>query len=107
MEGLDLRWMWKRDRWAGLAFANENVWSRAARRKKQRSDSSIPRNADIMELDGSEEDEEMDENEAEGSIAIGLKITLTSDSVGIRWLQGFDYVLFESFCGMLRRHLAN
>lgn len=50
-----------------------------------------------------------DEDEDRGP-ALGFKIQLKKDSEGvsevmIRWLQGRDSVLFESFCGMLKRQL--
>jgi 23S rRNA (adenine1618-N6)-methyltransferase len=106
MDGLDLRWIWKQERGAGLAFANENVWSRAARRKKQQGRVNDLSNADSMEIDGREQEEDMEE-EAEEAVSLGVKISVSSESVGIRWLRGLDYVLFESFCGMLKRHLAN
>ena len=44
--------------------------------------------------------------------ALGVKIQLKQDKllengyvVSIRWLKGRDKVLFESFCGMLKRKL--
>jgi 23S rRNA (adenine1618-N6)-methyltransferase len=101
MCSLDLRWMWKQERWAGLAFANENVWSRAARRKKQRMGDGGLNTADSMEVDQDEE-EESDVD----TVQLGVKITVVPESVEIRWLRGLDNVLFESFCGMLKRHLA-
>lgn len=97
MVNLELRWMWKQERWAGLAFASENVWSRAARRKQQRKGST----ADSMEVDRDEE-----EKSDVDTVLLGVKITVAQDTVEIRWLRGLDNVLFESFCGMLKRHLA-
>jgi len=44
-------------------------------------------------------------------MALGFKIILMERreekgvKVNIRWLKGFDAVLFESFCGMLKRKL--
>ena len=35
MEELDVGWQWKEDRMMGLMMAKGNVWSRAARRKRQ------------------------------------------------------------------------
>lgn len=46
----------------------------------------------------------MDEDE---KVALGFKIQILDDdygkSVNVRWLQGTDQVLFESFCGMMKR----
>ena len=83
----------------GVGFANGNVWSRAARRKQQQS------------LEGStSEDDAMNEGDEDGGPALGFKIQLRkgnerSVEVMVRWLQGRDSVLFESFCGMLKRQL--
>jgi len=44
-------------------------------------------------------------------MALGFKIVLLEVAedkavkVNVRWLKGFDTVLFESFCGMLKRKL--
>jgi U6 snRNA m6A methyltransferase len=100
MKGLDLQWNWKDDRLAGIAIAKENVWSRSARRRKQRRLENIPTNSDDMDID---EDNEEDTGDF---IALGVKIALSPEGISIRWLQGLDYVLFESFCGMLKRSLT-
>ena len=74
----------------GVGFAMGNVWSRQARRKQQH---------------GGSEAEEVDEDEA----LLGFKVRLIQKKeskdveVIIRWLKGRDSVLFESFCGMMRR----
>lgn len=48
----------------------------------------------------------------EGKAALGFKIQLKMDPVEdklvrvvVRWLKGTDSVLFESFCGMIKRKL--
>ena len=83
----------------GLGFASGNVWSRAARRRKQqlgqRSANDAPSGNDS---DG-------------GEPAFGFKVQLSSSDKGsveilVRWIQGTDSVLFESFCGMLKRQLT-
>ena len=77
----------------------DNVWSRAFRRRQQK-------NAGENDAAGSEE--EIDDEEA----ALGFKIQLRYDKdakdtvvVIVRWLKGNDSVLFESFCGMIKRTL--
>lgn len=44
----------------------------------------------------------------DGKVALGVRISFMSKGHGveIRWLQGLDGVLFESFCGMLKRKLV-
>ena len=83
----------------GVGFAKGNVWSRAARRKQQQS-----------HIDSTEKDHGMNEESEDEGPALGFKIQLRKGSEGgaevmIRWLQGRDSVLFESFCGMLKRQL--
>ncbi|TVY88996.1 U6 small nuclear RNA (adenine-(43)-N(6))-methyltransferase [Lachnellula willkommii] len=92
---LPLKWMWKSDISTGLGFSEKAVWSRAARRQQ------------IMKKDenGMEEDDE-------DEMALGFKIYIQGmvdrqavNMVTIRWIKGHDSVLFESFCGMLKRKL--
>lgn len=49
----------------------------------------------------------MDEDEED--MALGFKIQVNAENSGskvvIWWLKGHDSVLFESFCGMLKRKL--
>jgi 23S rRNA (adenine1618-N6)-methyltransferase len=95
LDDLDLRWMWRPDRMAGVGFAKENSWSRAARRKKKKLEME---KGDRME-DTSSDDDDIDD------AALGFKITVKADEaeVEVRWLKGNDSILFESFCGMLKR----
>jgi len=95
LSDLPLQWKWVTTISTGVGFAEGNVWSRAARRRSIRSPSSADSSID--------EDMEM---------ALGFKITLQEKSdpgpgilVTARWLKGYDTVLFESFCGMLKRKL--
>ncbi|KAL8845182.1 MAG: hypothetical protein Q9176_000350 [Flavoplaca citrina] len=100
-EGLDLKWRYRAQVSTGVGFARANVWSRAARRQQKREA------ADGEEFVEKSEDGEEEVEEA----ALGFKIQLARESEGIavsiRWLQGFDCVLFESFCGMVKRQMAN
>ena len=76
----------------------ENVWSRQARRKLKSSDTSL-------EMQKASVDEE--------TAALGFKILLKREGVLedkgvrvlVRWVKGSDSVLFESFCGMVKRKL--
>jgi 23S rRNA (adenine1618-N6)-methyltransferase len=90
---LDLKWRWKNVIAQGLGMAERDVWSRKARRRK--GDVS----ADVMDEDG--------------EAALVFKISLSQNtgvggvSTNVRWLQGKDLVLFESFCGWLKRKVEN
>lgn len=90
-------WMWDQSLSAGVGYAAENVWSRQARRKMKMS------GQEGTKLDNPPE-----------QIALGVRIQLKlvrgkdgTDEVHvtIRWIQGMDTVLFESFCGMVKRKL--
>lgn len=94
MKDLSLKWHWRRELNAGIAFAKENVWSRAARRKRKFEQQH---KSDVA--DDASEDEEQE-------VAIAIKITCRDQEVHIRWLRGQDLTLWESFCGMLKRALG-
>ncbi|KAL3427208.1 hypothetical protein PVAG01_00717 [Phlyctema vagabunda] len=93
LSALPLKWMWRSTIAAGLGFTDRNVWSRAARRQSRDQNTS----------------DKMDDDELE--MSLGFKIQIVEEKsanklepkVIIRWLKGNDAVLFESFCGMLKR----
>ena len=99
LQALGLRWQYRPIMATGVGFADGNVWSRAARRKQQQSPSN-----------STDKDQAMDQEDEDGGPALGFKIQLRKETEGVvqvmvRWLQGRDSVLFESFCGMLKRQL--
>lgn len=74
----------------GIGFSSKAVWSRAARRH-------------VAKAEGEDMEEDM---------ALGFKIHVeelpggqSGSKTTIRWLKGHDNVLFESFCGMMKRKL--
>lgn len=83
--------MWKPSISTGVGFSEKDVWSRAARRHATKG-----------------KEKGVDE---EGDMALGFKIFVEKAinelgvKVTIRWLKGNDSVLFESFCGMVKRKL--
>jgi 23S rRNA (adenine1618-N6)-methyltransferase len=93
LDALDLKWQWKSAIAQGLGMAERDAWSRKARRRK-----------------GDVAGEEMDED---GEVVLVFKISLSQSqagsgvSVNVRWLQGKDAVLFESFCGWLKRKVES
>jgi 23S rRNA (adenine1618-N6)-methyltransferase len=98
VQSLDLQFNWKSAISMGIGMAIGDVWSRKARRKKAK-----------------DEDEEMvDHDDRDEAPALVFKILLLKAAnpggvnvvkVQIRWLQGRDAVLFESFCGWLKRKM--
>lgn len=102
LKELDVQWRWDPKIFTGVMIAQENVWSRAARRKKQ---FGAPR----CEA-GKQESESMDTSdgeEQEPEPALVTKVECKKEEVEVRWMHGADHVLFESFCGMLKRALAS
>ena len=93
VDALDLKWQWKKGVGQGLGMAERDAWSRKARRRK-----------------GDVSGEAMDED---GEAALVFKVSLSQSegvggvSVNVRWLQGKDSVLFESFCGWLKRKVES
>ena len=74
----------------------KNVWNRAYLRSKQRK-----KQQEIsLKTDTGSKDEETD---LEGVPALTFKIRMLDDKVLVRWMQGVDTVLWESFCGYLDR----
>ncbi|KAJ5721398.1 uncharacterized protein N7483_009332 [Penicillium malachiteum] len=95
-------WNWDQSLSAGVGFASGNVWSRQARRKlkiagEQGSMASLTNIPPEVEL----------------GVRVQLKLTHVQGSSGntvevlISWIRGTDSVLFESFCGMLKRKLES
>jgi 23S rRNA (adenine1618-N6)-methyltransferase len=103
-----VRWHWRQGLATGIGFAAENVWSRQARRKRQKEkEQEKERRGEVKENNNKEGGDEI-----EAAAALGVKIQLKQDKfvengsvVKIRWLKGRERVLFESFCGMLKRKL--
>lgn len=92
-------WNWNGNDYTGTGFAAENVWSRAARRKmKLVGETDTAKSKEILER-----------------VALGVRLYLRLDlgetpkentvHAVVRWIQGTDTVLFESFCGMVKRKL--
>ncbi|KAI9805089.1 MAG: hypothetical protein M1825_000923 [Sarcosagium campestre] len=98
LEAQPLQWQWRPGIATGVGFARENVWSRASRRRKTPHKDT---DASMHDTETSDEDEE------EPALGFRIDVREITESghtgVTIRWLKGKDSVLFESFCGMLKR----
>ncbi|KAI9693265.1 MAG: hypothetical protein M1822_005261 [Bathelium mastoideum] len=82
-----------------MGFARENVWSRAARRKRARENAhSGSRDEEMKEVE-----KDQGESDEEEDVALGFKVEARKGSIDIRWLEGMESSLFESFVGMLHR----
>ena len=98
-EEVDLRWHWRRADKTGLAIAQHDVWSRKARRKQQLA---------IQEKsDGALSPD--DSMQAEPELVVKIRVMDAIDpirvAVRVRWMAGAEVVLFESFCGWLKRKI--
>lgn len=97
LSDLPLRWQWRASVATGVGFCSQAVWSRAARRQASRKGST---------------DEVQSSDDEDDDTAFGFKIHVKTTSlpqrgaeISIRWVKGHDSVIFESFCGMMRRSL--
>jgi len=100
LRAMDLRWQWRPALASGVGFAQGNVWSRAARRKHLQQDSQSTKIADGIH--------DMDVSEVESAFVFKIQLQENTErgvEVNVRWLQGKDIVLIESFSGMLKRKL--
>ncbi|KAJ5099360.1 hypothetical protein N7532_006361 [Penicillium argentinense] len=99
-----LRWYWSWDKSlsAGVGFAAENVWSRQARRKMKLAGQE----GSYVNLDAVPEDVALGVR-IQAKLVRGQSETSSTNEVPvlISWIQGTDSVLFESFCGMLKRKI--
>lgn len=99
LDSLPWFWAWDQTRSSGTGFAAENVWSRHARRK--------------MKLAGEEGAAKLKGIPVQVALGVRVQIRLVRGEqpgeqvvkVLVRWIQGTDIVLFESFCGMVKRKL--
>ena len=118
-EGLDLAsWALDEERLRGVGFADGNVWSRTYRRRKGR-EAALAKDAKAVPPGAAAAAAEADDGHEKdvAGCALGFSITIqTLRGEGprgqarvvavVRWLQGSDYGLFESFCGMVRNAFA-
>ena len=100
VRGLDLQWQWKAQLNTGVGASKADVWSRKARRQQKRR-------GDDEEMTN----ENVDEENIDPEPALVFKIVVVPPPEGsgmiikVRWLEGQQVVLYESFCGWLKRKL--
>lgn len=89
LRALKMHWVWDVEKVEGTGFSEGNVWSRSARRKIKVTVATEETSAPEMEM------------------KFGVKITVKTvdgeTAFLVRWLKGEDSVLFESFCGVVKR----
>ncbi|KAL4974273.1 hypothetical protein BDW66DRAFT_140457 [Aspergillus desertorum] len=106
LSSLRISWMWHSDLTMGIGFAPTNVWSRQYRRMMNVSPGAM---GGKLGVDPDTAALGFRIQLAMGSDAVdnGSKTGAEEKSVRVfvRWLKGSDSVLFESFCGMVKRKL--
>ncbi|KAK4553783.1 hypothetical protein LTR86_009281 [Recurvomyces mirabilis] len=94
---LDVKWMWRGRSATGVMEARENVWSRAARRKKQ---------FDSPDITGLRVSKVKEDEQEPATVGLAVTISCKEEVVELRWLRGQDHVLLQSLCGLLKRALT-
>jgi 23S rRNA (adenine1618-N6)-methyltransferase len=93
MVELDVMWHWRPLHHAGVMSCAKDVWSRSARRKRKFDDEK-----GIL---GPSSQEQL-----EPCVALAVIIACKNETVEVRWIRGRDRLIFESFCGKLKRALT-
>lgn len=91
-----ISWEWEPGKLRGIGRARENVWSRAWRRKKLREKADL-------------QDKAADSRGTESCVfgfLVALDVGRTDVITRVRWVEGHDEGLFESFSGFLKRRLG-
>jgi len=105
IKDLHVNWQWRSSSVTGVMEAKGNVWSRSARRKRKFNQVESGDMDDTSEAVKKDEPA-AEEREDEEPVALAVKVSCGEEKIDVRWLRGHDYVLFESFCGLLKRTLA-
>ena len=63
--------------------------------------------SNVLTVKSGDSPEDVEMSDDDDFVALGIKITVKEDEVHVRWLRGTDSVLFESFCGMLKRAITS
>ncbi|OJD13922.1 hypothetical protein AJ78_05685 [Emergomyces pasteurianus Ep9510] len=123
---LDTYWRWNSNTCTGIGFARGNAWSRHARRQREkkameaaqtRAATAVNAAAANTEGPGNSKERSNNDDNNQGEFIpgqqdkgaeLGFKVSVRGNmegqaEVAVRWIKGFDAVLFESFCGFLKR----
>lgn len=93
-----MEWEWDKEKLRGVGRARENVWSRAWRRKKMREEKEGTANgARKVGADG----------DCKFGFLVCARVSKTEATVSLRWLEGHDAGLFESFAGWLKTQMKS
>lgn len=90
-----ISWEWDPGKLRGIGRARENVWSRAWRRKKMREKAE----PSAKQVDSG------DTETCTFGFLVAVDVGTTEAITRVRWVEGHDEGLFESFSGFLMRRL--
>jgi len=113
-----MEWRFRHDLQAGIGRSIDgDVWSRHARRRQKRIDVEKHGSMDVDSATDNNKDEEEEQTEARFAFKLSVQAhnseaipatTIASASLlELRWLQGQDSTLFESFYGWLKRKMMS
>lgn len=102
---LGLDWSYDRKNFTGVGVSKGNVWSRAARRKKKLQELSTTEPSTNSAKTTASVSSPLPSTE-EPVQEMVFRISIADGSVTLRWLKGVNDVLWDSFCGMMRRKLT-
>ncbi|KAG5947923.1 hypothetical protein E4U59_006173 [Claviceps monticola] len=91
-------WKWEQERYEGVGRAQDKVWARAWRRRRQREKES---GVGIKEGSLSVAVPSLGNGSMFG-FKVWIRVSVKQVTVGCRWLEGFDETAFESFQGFLK-----
>lgn len=112
-----MQWRWRPELQTGIGRTLDgDVWSRHARRRQKRLDIEQQDSVDV-ETTKADDDEEKEEEQSEPKFVFKVIIQPGNDQtlaaadmivthLKLRWLQGHDPTLFESFNGWLKRKMT-
>ncbi|KAE9964481.1 hypothetical protein BLS_008286 [Venturia inaequalis] len=110
LSDLDLDWSYDPESLTGLGTTKGDVWSRAARRKRKmelQEMSTTESSANSAKTAATMSSPMTSTDEAIPEMVFRVSISTAEDTVHLRWLKGVDSVLWDSFCGMMRRKLTD
>jgi 23S rRNA (adenine1618-N6)-methyltransferase len=104
LNALSLDWSFDPKTYTGLGVARGNVWSRHARRKRklQEMSAETPSSSNAVTAE-----KIVTDPTAEMEPEMVFRVSISDSLVTLRWLKGVDEVLWDSFCGMMRRKLTD
>lgn len=103
---LSLNWSFDPENFTGLGISRGNIWSRHARRKRKLQEMTISLSSHNPKPGETSSVATPSPSSAELLPEMVFRVSIFTGSVTLHWLKGVDEVLWDSFCGMMRRKLT-